>query len=1089
MRAPFIFIYFLITLASCNNLDFKEERIENTIHHDSIADIKAQEPDLHGFIDGEPKSNGRSVPRIQPLQEYRDDILTKHEGKKNATNPSSPRVEPIEGGAQLHSTQATDNILLNYASFDAGARVVVSNSEATAASSVILNDPDKYYLSPCESKRWIVIELSEEILAHTVMLANLELFSSAVKDFQVLGSSVYPVDQWILMGTFRAEPTRGPQYFRLEHPALVRYIKLRLVTHYGSEFYCTLSKVKVFGQNTLEQFKEAMGTTNAEVLELLESLHSVQAEMWQVEGDRPELREAAPLAEAPATSASDPAAYAYDVEPCVPPAPPAGSDTESVNAGSIQNMRSGLFAEDGASAEASSLSLPAAPTTHNSGDETVDTDFGGPSDRQKISPTTEAGAARLDDTGGAVLTEADPLDAHKSEEVPSPSEVAARHALDAHAEVVTPTLPDQDPSSPAASATVSTSTASPPAPAHHLPAAAPPHTSNTPPHDLETAPLTSDVGDSHAVPLGGPVAAATVTSTAPTTVASTGTASSAASSEVDTGNELVTLLKSDHPPPLGDSDEPESQPFVDRAVAVEAAASEDLITVIRSGDETKGSSTADPTAGGDPIEGVGQSLAIPGTGMEVEVLESFQGTMGTASGGEGVADHVPFLSGGQRPDVASEPSASATHAEQELAKNRSRSTAQTSVDPVSATTASTPAATSTATTATSAAATTVAAAAATTTPHSHHQNMSTGVQVGSTMPTQENIFKVLTNKIKSLEINQSVFDHYLEKLNDRYSDALSHVQSELDLCEANLRREVSSVRAEIGAAVAALRLDMFRAIDETRHDITRDLDEKLLALETRQQVELALAVTLLALFYLCSQIYINHWTRTVQPAGARFLVSSPPNLVSPPPSPAAGRRQFIAPVSLTLPGSPTAFYTPPLSPTLPDPGFDLSAPASRHLDEVEQRLVAATVQMVAGSPTRPPPATILNPTPSASSSAGHSMSSSPRASSPKGLPSALAICASPSTSSSSPASHQKPPIPVTTGSKKKKRRRSASPTAEQMLNSQVKLTLQTQRGRSVSADQTRQGSLFKFHTPRLRSLGSGLSGGTIHRKDSGGARN
>lgn len=84
----------------------------------------------------------------------------------------------------------------------------------------------------------------EQVQADAIVIANFEKFSSPVKDFLVLGSINYPTDTWLVLGNFTAEYRNGEQLFPLEPHQHVRYIKLRFFSHYGSEYYCTLSQLK-----------------------------------------------------------------------------------------------------------------------------------------------------------------------------------------------------------------------------------------------------------------------------------------------------------------------------------------------------------------------------------------------------------------------------------------------------------------------------------------------------------------------------------------------------------------------------------------------------------------------------------------------------------------------------------------------------------------------------------------------------------------------------------------------------------------------------------------------------------------------------
>ncbi|KAJ0257647.1 SUN domain-containing protein 4 [Hirschfeldia incana] len=145
----------------------------------------------------------------------------------------------------------------NYASASKGAKVLSSNKEAKGATSILSRDNDKYLRNPCSAEgKYVVIELSEETLVNTIKIANFEHYSSNLKEFELQGTLVYPTDTWVHMGNFTAANVKQEQNFTLLEPKWVRYLKLKLLSHYGSEFYCTLSLVEVYGVDAVERMLE-----------------------------------------------------------------------------------------------------------------------------------------------------------------------------------------------------------------------------------------------------------------------------------------------------------------------------------------------------------------------------------------------------------------------------------------------------------------------------------------------------------------------------------------------------------------------------------------------------------------------------------------------------------------------------------------------------------------------------------------------------------------------------------------------------------------------------------------------------------------
>lgn len=164
------------------------------------------------------------------------------------------RVEP--GGTEY-----------NYASASKGAKVLAFNKEAKGASNILGRDKDKYLRNPCSVEgKFVIIELSEETLVDTIEIANFEHYSSNLKDFELLGSLVYPTDQWVKLGNFTATNVKLAQRYVLLEPKWVRYLKLNLLSHYGSEFYCTVSVVEVFGVDAVERMLEDLISLQDNVL-------------------------------------------------------------------------------------------------------------------------------------------------------------------------------------------------------------------------------------------------------------------------------------------------------------------------------------------------------------------------------------------------------------------------------------------------------------------------------------------------------------------------------------------------------------------------------------------------------------------------------------------------------------------------------------------------------------------------------------------------------------------------------------------------------------------------------------------------------
>ncbi|KAH1167047.1 SUN domain-containing ossification factor isoform X1 [Mauremys mutica] len=193
------------------------------------------------------------------------DIPTFDEWKKKVMEvekEKSQSMHPSSNGGQ-HATKKVQKNRNNYASVECGAKILAANPEAKSTSAILIENMDLYMLNPCSTKIWFVIELCEPIQVKQLDIANHELFSSTPKDFLVSISDRYPTNKWIKLGTFHARDERIVQSFPLDEQMyakyvkmFIKYIKVELVSHFGSEHFCPLSLIRVFGTSMVEEYEE-----------------------------------------------------------------------------------------------------------------------------------------------------------------------------------------------------------------------------------------------------------------------------------------------------------------------------------------------------------------------------------------------------------------------------------------------------------------------------------------------------------------------------------------------------------------------------------------------------------------------------------------------------------------------------------------------------------------------------------------------------------------------------------------------------------------------------------------------------------------
>lgn len=171
-----------------------------------------------------------------------------------AEAPTNATVDalPIEEQGKTYKDK------FNYASVDCAATVVLTNKDARGALAILTEHKDSYLLNRCSSSsQFVVIELCQDILVSSVVLGNYELFSSMFRKVKFAVSDRFPVTNgWKELGEFEAKNIRDVQIFQIENPLIwARYLRIEVLSHYGNEFYCPISVVRVHGTTMMEEFK------------------------------------------------------------------------------------------------------------------------------------------------------------------------------------------------------------------------------------------------------------------------------------------------------------------------------------------------------------------------------------------------------------------------------------------------------------------------------------------------------------------------------------------------------------------------------------------------------------------------------------------------------------------------------------------------------------------------------------------------------------------------------------------------------------------------------------------------------------------
>ncbi|KAI9877604.1 MAG: hypothetical protein M1830_003312, partial [Pleopsidium flavum] len=217
---------------------------------DSLGEDSEIELDFGGFVtsgnaEGDMPSRGREAKDVRGT--------SGEDGERDQGNALSGAISRSKDAGKTCKER------FNYASFDCAATVLNTNPQCKGSSSVLVENKDSYMLNECSAgNKFFIVELCGDILIDTVVLANFEFFSSMFRTFRVSVSDRYPVklDKWKELGTFEARNSREVQPFLVENPLIwARYLRIEFLTHYGNEYYCPVSLLRVHGTTMMEEFR------------------------------------------------------------------------------------------------------------------------------------------------------------------------------------------------------------------------------------------------------------------------------------------------------------------------------------------------------------------------------------------------------------------------------------------------------------------------------------------------------------------------------------------------------------------------------------------------------------------------------------------------------------------------------------------------------------------------------------------------------------------------------------------------------------------------------------------------------------------
>ena len=82
------------------------------------------------------------------------------------------------------------------------------------SSSILFKSKNKYMLMPCTAEKFFTIQLAEDVIVDTVVLANLEHYSSNFREVLLFASTKFPSTKWNHIHTYEAAYLRN--FFKIK---------------------------------------------------------------------------------------------------------------------------------------------------------------------------------------------------------------------------------------------------------------------------------------------------------------------------------------------------------------------------------------------------------------------------------------------------------------------------------------------------------------------------------------------------------------------------------------------------------------------------------------------------------------------------------------------------------------------------------------------------------------------------------------------------------------------------------------------------------------------------------------------------------
>jgi hypothetical protein len=165
-----------------------------------VAGVNASVPDDGKVEEKRTLSNADKV-RLDALgrSEEEQQQQQPQQQQQQQQQPQQQQQQPANRSSSIplihRSTDEAFTKGVNYASAALGAKIVSSNVEGKHASALLLDEEERYWMSPCSANRSVVIELAESVLVKSITLMHNEYYSSISRAVLLQGAQIMPTDR------------------------------------------------------------------------------------------------------------------------------------------------------------------------------------------------------------------------------------------------------------------------------------------------------------------------------------------------------------------------------------------------------------------------------------------------------------------------------------------------------------------------------------------------------------------------------------------------------------------------------------------------------------------------------------------------------------------------------------------------------------------------------------------------------------------------------------------------------------------------------------------------------------------------------